>query len=177
VCTFRKTGTIDPSECLRLSTSQSNLVVEVAVGSEATPKTSKERSRTGTLLPLGVGLAAFIAWRRFRRPVTTCQCAIARQSDRVPTGQAADLSVLRKFSMKRRRVIMSSKTTKAVLLTGLFLLVAGLAEAVPPGPPFDPPGPPPWRVKRVRSVPIPATLLPFGIGLLALPWLYSKRKK
>lgn len=71
---------------------------------------------------------------------------------------------------------MQSKTCKAVLLTGLFLLIAGLAEAVPPGPPFDPPGPPPWHVKRVRSVPIPATLLPFGIGLLALPWLYSKRK-
>jgi hypothetical protein len=72
---------------------------------------------------------------------------------------------------------MWSTTTKALLLTGLSLLVAGLAEAVPPGPSFDPPGPPPWRVYRTNSVPIPATHLLFGIGLLALSWGYSKIKK
>lgn len=64
-----------------------------------------------------------------------------------------------------------------VVIVGLpLLLTVGLAEAVPPGPPFNPPGPPPWR-PNVKSVPIPATDFLLAGGLLALPWLASKRRK
>jgi len=74
---------------------------------------------------------------------------------------------------------MSFTVSRVTTFTGIILLIAGLAEAVPPGPPFTPPGPPPWiSSQRVRSVPIPATtLILFGGGLLALHWLRSTRKK
>lgn len=70
---------------------------------------------------------------------------------------------------------MLSKTSKAVCLTSLLLLVTSLVEAAPP---FTPPGPPPWvQKKKDRSVPIPGTtLMLFGGGFLLLPWLRSRKK-
>ncbi len=68
---------------------------------------------------------------------------------------------------------------KSLVLAGAFLLLAPhLAQAdppfTPPGPPsFNPPGPPSF-VQSVRSVPIPATALLFGLGFIALPWLRSR---
>lgn len=66
---------------------------------------------------------------------------------------------------------MLSKTSKAVCLTSLLLLMTSLVEAAPP---FTPPGPPPWVQK---TVPIPGTtLVLFGGGILLLPWLRSRKK-
>lgn len=70
-----------------------------------------------------------------------------------------------------------------LLLAGLFVgLTSNSAQAAPP---FNTPGPPPYvppvhtpqYVPPVQSVPIPATDLLFGVGLIALPWLRSKMKK
>lgn len=77
---------------------------------------------------------------------------------------------------------MSAKIRVGALFIVLLWLVYGVAEAVPPnglppGPPFTPPGPPPWEHGQHRSVPLPATDLLLGIGLLGLPWLRSKMKK
>lgn len=58
----------------------------------------------------------------------------------------------------------------------LSLLVSEVATAVPPGPPFTPPGPPPWA-PPVRTVPIPASDVLFGIGMAALAWLAPKIKR
>lgn len=73
---------------------------------------------------------------------------------------------------------MLSRTSRAACLTGLLLLVTSLGEAAPPGPPFTPPGPPPWVPKshKERSVPIPGTtLILFGGGFLILPWLRARK--
>lgn len=63
--------------------------------------------------------------------------------------------------------------TRLVGLVGiLFLLGADLAVA---GPPFTPPGPPPY-VPPVRAAPIPATHILLAIGLIALPWFRPRIK-
>jgi hypothetical protein len=70
--------------------------------------------------------------------------------------------------------------TLGLLISTLSLLVVEVATAVPPGPPFTPPGPPPFTPPGgtpVRSVPIPATHVLFGIGLAALAWLAPKIKR
>ncbi len=80
---------------------------------------------------------------------------------------------------------MWSKTTRVASLTGLFLLAAGVAQAGPPDWAMNdgvrttlPPGPS-YNVSSVyRAVPIPATtLILFGAGLLAMPWLRSRKER
>jgi hypothetical protein len=77
---------------------------------------------------------------------------------------------------------MWSKTAGAAFFTGLVLLAAGVAEAQNAGPPINPPGlldnPGLSTASRVQSVPIPATtLILFGAGLLAMPWLRTRMPK
>lgn len=86
---------------------------------------------------------------------------------------------------------MWSKTAGVALFTGLFLLAAGGAEAQTTGPPewarndgvrqTLPPGLQnngSSNYSRVQSVPIPATtLILFGAGLLAMPWLRTRMPK
>jgi hypothetical protein len=77
------------------------------------------------------------------------------------------------------RKLVRTALTFAVpmMMAGLFIAAtASSADAGPNGPPFNPPGPPPWLPNRLNTVPLPATGVLFGIGLLALPWLRSKGK-
>ena len=53
------------------------------------------------------------------------------------------------------------------------MLASSLVHA---GPPFDPPGPPPW-VTTGRSVPLPSSDVLFGLGLAALAWLGPKLRR
>jgi hypothetical protein len=88
--------------------------------------------------------------------------------------------------------LMRSKRTGAVLLAGCVLLAAGVAEAQNAGPPINPPardsftpsglvgnpGLSNTNASRVQTVPITATtLILFGAGLLAMPWLRARMAK
>lgn len=83
---------------------------------------------------------------------------------------------------------MRSQTTRAAFFTGLFLMTAGFVHAAPPEWAMNDgvrsSGPPGLvnngvsNYSRVQAVPIPATtLILFGAGLIAMPWLRARRER
>lgn len=75
------------------------------------------------------------------------------------------------------------RIVNAGLIAGACLLTASLAQAAPPEWAMNdgqrgtlPPGLV-SNAARVQSVPVPATLILFGAGLLAVPWLRARARR